>query len=112
MSRTAKWKRLPALEGGHHPCLNCPDIETLLDMGRVIAVGFGDAALERDGETVWQEAGNDFEDCLSVERAEEMAARDEDHDWRIVLHGPLHGETYQRHGPRAWVLVEKNEGFA
>ena len=33
-------------------------------------------------------------------------------DWRIVLHGPLSGRTYQRHGPGRWMLVEKSEGFA
>lgn len=47
-----------------------------------------------------------------VARAEEAAALDPDHDWRIVLFGPLHGEVYQRHGPDQWMLVEKNEGFA
>ena len=44
--------------------------------------------------------------------AEALAAQDPDHDWRIVLHGPLSGRTYQRHGPGQWMLVEKNEGFA
>lgn len=47
-----------------------------------------------------------------VEEAEKLAAADPDHDWRIVLFGPLHGEVYQRHGPGQWLLVEKNEGFA
>lgn len=44
--------------------------------------------------------------------AEAAALADPDHDWRIVLFGPLHGEVYQRHGPGEWMLVEKNEGFA
>jgi hypothetical protein len=29
-----------------------------------------------------------------------------------VLHGPLSGRTYQRHGPGQWMLVERNDGFA
>lgn len=42
---------------------------------------------------------------------EKLAAADPDHDWRVVMFGPLHGEEYQRHGPDQWVLVVKNEGF-
>lgn len=47
-----------------------------------------------------------------VEEVEKLAARDPDHDWQIVLLGPLHGEVYQRHGVGEWCLIEKNEGFA
>lgn len=46
------------------------------------------------------------------EEVEKLAAADPDHDWRIVLYGPLHGEVYQRHDAGVWNLVEKNEGFA
>lgn len=46
-----------------------------------------------------------------VAQAERVAKRDPDHDWRIVLYGPLHGEVYQRQDGE-WLLVEKNEGFA
>jgi hypothetical protein len=49
---------------------------------------------------------------MTVAQAEELAKADPDHDWRIVLHGPLRGMTYQRHGDTQWMLVEKNEGFA
>lgn len=44
--------------------------------------------------------------------AESAAAADPDHDWRVTLFGPLHGEVYQRHSPGVWNLIEKNEGFA
>ena len=54
----------------------------------------------------------EWEDCLTVAEAEVIAAKDPEHDWRIVLYGPLRGSTYQRHAVRHWVLVEKNEGFA
>lgn len=112
----SEWTRLPALEGRGNPCANCPPIEKMLDLDRHIAVGFGAAGLSRDGETVWDECqlGEDasYEDCLTVKQAEEMAALNPDHDWRIYLHGPMHGEVYQRHGPNVWVLVQKDEGFA
>jgi hypothetical protein len=52
------------------------------------------------------------EEYWDVEEVEKLAAADPDHDWRIVMYSPLHGEVYQRHGPGEWNLVEKNEGFA
>lgn len=51
-------------------------------------------------------------DYWTVSRVERLARQDPDHDWRIVLYGPLHGEVYQRHGKSQWVLVESNQGFA
>lgn len=48
----------------------------------------------------------------TVRDVERLAKKAPDHDWRIVLYGPLHGEIYQRHGKGKWVLVESNQGFA
>jgi hypothetical protein len=70
------------------------------------------AALMKDGEYVWMEHNHEWDKCMTVAQAEELAAADPDHDWRIVLHGPLRGSTYQRHGEMQWMLVEKNQGFA
>ena len=79
----------------------------------VIAVGFGYAALHKDGAPVWpeDEAVPD-NSMMTGADAEALAVQDPDHDWRIVLYGPLAGRTYQRHGPGEWVLVEMNQGFA
>ena len=78
--------------------------------GQTVSVTAGDA-----GGTV--EAimeANDITDdeLMTCADAEMLAAKDPNHDWRIVLHGPLSGRTYQRHGPGRWMLVEKSEGFA
>lgn len=108
-------KVLDPVKPGPNPCLNCPDPKDVLDLtgGGRIAVGFGDAHLSRDGKIVASETnGADWDDCLSFKDAEKMAAKDPDHDWRIVLNGPLHGETYQRQGTGKWVCVESNQGFA
>ena len=70
------------------------------------------AALVKDGEIVWMEHNHEWDECMTVAQAEELAAADPDHDWRIVLDGPLQGLTYQRHGQMRWVLVAKNQGFA
>lgn len=109
-----QWTRMTALEGAPNPCLQCPPIRPILAMDRVIAVGLGSAGVTRDGTWLYDEseAMHREEDFWTVAMAERLATKDPEHDWRIVMHGPLHGETYQRHGPQAWVLVEKNEGFA
>ena len=82
-------------------------------MQKVIAVGFGSAGVSKDGEPIWQEEHDvDWDDLWTFADAEKKAVDDPDHDWRAHLHGPLHGEVYQRHGPGRWLLVETDEGFA
>lgn len=102
------------LDGRNNPCLNCPPIEQVANLRKSIAVGFGAAHLERDGEVVYdgERALHDGKEPHTFAWAERKAAKAPDADWRIVLHGPLHGETYQRQGPKRWVLIESNEGFA
>lgn len=111
------WEKRPFVgEMRGNPCLQCPDPPAELKPESIVAVGFGDAHLERDGEIIWDENTDgrdlDWDEMMSCAKAEEMAAKDPDHDWRIVKNGPLHGETYQRHGKGRWVCIEQNQGFA
>lgn len=108
----AEWVKMPAIEGKHGGCLNCGPRPSFFTPTMRIAVGFGVAKLERDGETVWTESGEDFDECMSGEQAEAIASADPDHDWRIVLDAPLSNRTHQRHGPGEWVLIEQGMGFA
>ena len=104
---------MPVIEGGQpSPCLCCGPRKSQLCAESRIAVGFGMAALTKDGECVWMEQSHDWDECMTVAQTEAISAADPDHDWRIVLHGPLRGSTYQRHGEMQWMLIEKNEGFA
>ena len=104
---------LPAIEGGQmSPCLCCGPRDSHLCAETRIAVGFGYAALTKGDECVWMECNHELDDCMTVAQAEELAAADPDHDWRIVLDGPLRGATHQRHGEMQWVLVKTNMGFA
>ncbi len=104
---------LPPMEGRNNPCLNCPPIESTLEMERVIAVGFGAAYVIKGDQTVYYEKPDaQYEECWTVAMAEATATADPDHDWRIVMDGPMHGETYQRQGEGRWVLVATNDGFA
>lgn len=105
------WKKQTAIEGKHGGCLNCGTRPSLFPTTGVIAVGFGYAALHRDGVPVWVES-NDDDELLTCEQAEVMAYADPEHDWRIVLEGAMSGRTYQRHGDGEWVLIEQNQGFA
>lgn len=109
------WEKLPAVEGSI-ACFTCGcGARSDLDPHRAIAVGFGDAGVTRDDETVWSEASSSaetFDDFWTVAMVEEMAQADPDHDWRIYFHAPLYEATYQRQGDGVWVLVSKGDGFA
>lgn len=106
------WIKLPALDGRANPCLCCPPILARLEMDRRITVGFGIANLSCDGNVIWEERDQEYDECMSVEEAEALASADAEHDWRIQLYGPLHGEEYQRQGDSEWLLVKKDDGFA
>ena len=137
------WSKQPAWTGPvHMGCLNCsPMYENghLCQLGRVLAVGFGDVTVTKDEETLYSElawmqtyapcdlAGmNDGEladaltdygeedmlDCPTLATYEALAASDPNHDWRVQFYGALHEETYQRQGPEAWVLIHSGMGFA
>jgi hypothetical protein len=103
---------MPAIEGGSGGCLHCGYQHSILPMDAIIAVGFGSATLEKDGQVVYDENGVDEDEFISAKEAEEMASSDPNHDWRIHLIAPLSERHYQRQGDEHWVLYEKGEGFA
>lgn len=114
------WTKVEPYQGTiHHGCLNCGGTHDVAPMDMLVAVGFGYAAVTRDGHEVYQEDINamlnsedDDEALPTLEKFEAMAKADPDHDWRVVLHGPLRGREYQRHGEAHWVLIDSNQGFA
>lgn len=115
------WTKLPQIKPTMHGCFHAP-MQQELEMDEIIAVGFGDAHVEKDGEIVYrgptdcdieQAEGDEVLSLYwSVQDAENEALKDPDHDWRIVLYAPLRGRTFQRQGEGKWVLVDENEGFA
>lgn len=85
----------------------------VLQMDKVIAVGFGAAFVTCDGETIWQEDIHAEWDTLwSVQTAEDAALKEPDRDWRIHMIGPLAEGHWQRQAAGVWVMYEKGEGFA
>jgi hypothetical protein len=77
-------------------------------MSAVLAVGFGQVMVTKDDEVVW--SGDD--EHVWLRRFERRAAADPKHDWRVCFNAPLSDATYQRHGEREWVLIERGMGFA
>ena len=111
-----KWLKLPPIapKDLHIGCLNCSTAAMEAPMEMSICVGFGVAIVTRDGETIYdgERAFKEDTEPWTTQEAENAAAADPDHDWRIVKDGPMHGETFQRHGPGKWVCVKSNSGFA
>jgi MinD superfamily P-loop ATPase len=95
-------------------CVNCSTASLKANMDRWVCTGFGAAFVTKDGHTVY-DGESDYqknESCKTVGDIEKMAKEDPDHDWQIVFVGPMHGETFQRHGDAEWVCIESDPGFA
>lgn len=101
---------LPPLEHVHNGCMNCPPKPIKINLNWNIHPGFGCVLLTRDGEVVWSDSR--MERQRHGAGAEAVARKDPDHDWRLIVDGPLSGVEYQRHGRSEWVAVASNRGFA
>ena len=105
-------EKLSPAENIHLGCLNCSMAAKIAPMAMVIAVGFGDAFVTKDGQSVYSEDRVEGDKFWVVQDAENLAVKEPDCDWRIVKYGPMHCETFQRQGTANWVCVDSNEGFA
>lgn len=107
------FQTLSGVKSKNEVCLSCGCQHTILPIEEVIAVGFGNALLTKNDECVYSEMdANSCSDYMTVSQAEELAATDPKHDWRIHLFAPFSERHYQRQGERHWVLYEKGAGFA
>lgn len=98
----------PASKG----CLLCGVNPVQLKMNYRIGIGFGLAGVTRDGEMVWCETNEEWLKLPTLMKFENMARKESDCDWRVVIQAPLYDVTYQRQGHNLWVLVKKGMGFA
>ena len=90
-----------------------PPRPIIAPMDMIISVGFGDAYVTKDGETIFNENDvDDFSKCWTVQDAEDYASKEPNHVYKINMYAPLHGETYQRNNKGEWVLINTNRGFA
>jgi len=106
---------------GHTAYAHCGDgPHDIMGMERLLAVGFGDVLVTKDGSCVYSEEQESHNSEIARSEpvfwlgkdAERVAALEPDHDWRVQFIAPLYGATYQRQGTEHWVLVAKDEGFA
>jgi hypothetical protein len=86
--------------------------ETTLAPETLIAVGFGYAALTRDGTPVFEADCGDLESAISVRDAEAMAAAEPHRDWRIHLVGHLDERHYSRRADGRWTLYSRGYGLS
>lgn len=109
----SNWIKVKGIESKdvNRGCLCCPSPTIVAEMEKWIAVGFGFAGVTKDGDLVYMES-SDLDECWTFQDAENLALKNPDHDWRVTMDGPLHGETYQRHDTGTWVVIESNRGFA
>lgn len=110
----SEWEKKPAIAGEYGGCLSCGPRPSIFPPDGLIAVGFGCAVLQRGRDVVYDEqsVSDESADYMTSAEAEKLAEADPDHDWQIILYGPLSGRVYQRHGPGEWVLIEQDQGFA
>lgn len=108
------WTKLePLTEKPHAGCLHCGPKPKVAPMEMIIAVGFGDATVKKDGELIYQEdMHDDSGEFRTLAEFEAMAKADPDHDWRVHLFAPLSEAEWQRHGDGQWVMVRQGIGFA
>lgn len=93
-------------------CLHAGPAPQVCPLTRHLAVGFGAVSLTRDGQVVWTGDEAFKRRPKNVRWAENRAAADPAHDWRLRFESPLSGELFQRHAPGRWVLVKQDRGFA
>lgn len=109
-ARSRPWFKPPLEHAPHSGCLNCGSKPLRVKLNVRLHAGFGMTALKRDGEYV--ESYFEYEKCPTFQRFENVARKDPDHDWQVLVDGPLSDVTYQRHGQNEWVAVAKGMGFA
>ena len=101
------------IKGGIGGCPCCGYQHSVAPDNMVIAVGFGEATVTKNGKIIYDELSiKNEEDLWTLEDAELEALKDEDNDWRIHLVAPLSERHYQRQGKNHWVLYAKGQGFA
>lgn len=98
----------------HIGCLCCSTAAQIAPLNMLICVGFGDAYVTKNGKEIYngEEDYRNGNKPKTIKYFENLARKNPKSDWRIIKYGPLHGETFQRHGKNKWVCVESNQGFA
>lgn len=108
------WEKKPALTAGgfQSNCLNGGLQPLYLPLDTEIGVGFGSCTVMKGDECIYQEAPGANEEAPRLQKFEDLAKADPNHDWQVHFLGAMSEETYQRQGDSLWALIEKRMGFA
>lgn len=108
------WEKKKPVErpGFASGCLNCGPTPIQLPLEAEIAVGFGSCTVQKGDVCLYQQDPGADEDTPILQKFEDLAKADPDHDWQVHFYGAMSEETYQRQGDGLWVLIEKGMGFA
>lgn len=108
------WEKKPVVEtpGFVNNCLEGGPQRVTLPLDTEISIGFGSCWVMKDDNCVYSETPWADEDAPKLQKFEDQAKADPDHDWQVHFRGAMSKETYQRHGDGSWVLIEKGVGFA
>ena len=114
------YEKLPPIKGGVQGCLNCGFVPDTLPMDAVIAVGFGYAAVTKNGKEVYDENeipqekwdnAKEYEEVFwTTQDAERPPLFEPDADWRIHLVGPL-SERHFSGRAGLWYCIRRGKGF-
>ena len=86
--------------------------ESTLAPDALVAVGFGYAALTRDGVPVFEADCGDLERAISVRDAEAIAAAAPEHDWCIHLVAQRDERHYRRVADGRWTIYRRGYGLS
>lgn len=106
------WEKKPALAKVGFVCLTGGPSPLILPLDSDIMVGFGSCTVTKDDEVIYSEDPQADVDAPKLQKFEDLAKADPDHDWQVHFYGAMSEEIYQRHGDGSWVLIEKGMGFA
>lgn len=107
------WKKETPIEAKIGACLCCGGNHKVFPMDGIIAVGFGDASVLKNGvQVIDGERSASNGKYVTGQDAEDLASKEPDNDWRITKIGPLKEGEWQRQGEKHWVLIREGMGFA
>lgn len=105
------WIKLEPVKGGPAGCSVCGYNHETYPLDSIIAAGFGACQVSKDDELIYCEHAGQ-EEYPKLQKFEDIAAVDPDHDYRLLLVLPLREVEYQRHQMGKWVLIRSDRGFA
>jgi len=110
------WKKIKPLEKPPESgCLNCGSKPSVLPMNWIL-IFYGSCVLTKDKKSIWdmpfgQGEGKYENKPWTLQKLENIAKKDPEHDWRLSIDIPLWSGVWQRQGDKQWVAIENGMGL-